>query len=126
MAATASPYGFPRWKRQCPPIRNRGCTSASTRPTRPPRKRFTPPRIPPGKGSVAYQPHLVEGEWVYILAGRGLADIDGKQYEVGPGDFMGFPAPGIAHLLRNPFDEALVYLMGGEAVPLDVLDYPTL
>jgi uncharacterized cupin superfamily protein len=69
---------------------------------------------------------MIEEEWVYILAGRGLADIDGKEYEVGPGDFMGFPAPGIAHLLRNPFKEDLVYLMGGEAVPLDVLDYPTL
>jgi uncharacterized cupin superfamily protein len=39
---------------------------------------------------------------------------------------MGFPAPGIAHLFRNPFGEDLVYLMGGEAVPLDVLDYPSL
>ena len=39
---------------------------------------------------------------------------------------MGFPTPGIAHLLRNPYDTELVYLMGGEAVPLDVLDYPTL
>ena len=39
---------------------------------------------------------------------------------------MGFPAPGIAHLLRNAFGEDLVYLMGGEAVALDVLDYPTL
>jgi len=62
---------------------------------------------------------MVEEEWVYILSGRGLADIDGQQYEVGPGDFMGFPSPGIAHLLRNPFEEELVYLMGGEAVPLD-------
>jgi uncharacterized cupin superfamily protein len=69
---------------------------------------------------------MVEEEWVYILSGRGLADIDGQQYDVGPGDFMGFPAPGTAHLLRNPFEEDLVYLMGGEAVPLDVLDYPTL
>jgi len=83
-------------------------------------------RIPPGKDSFAYHAHMVEEEWVYILSGRGLADIDGKTYEVGPGDFMGFPTPGIAHLLRNPFGEALVYLMGGEAVPLDVLDYPTL
>jgi uncharacterized cupin superfamily protein len=83
-------------------------------------------RIPPGKDSFAYHSHMVEEEWLYILSGRGLADIDGKTYEVRPGDFMGFPAPGIAHLLRNPFDQDLVYLMGGEAVPLDVLDYPTL
>jgi uncharacterized cupin superfamily protein len=83
-------------------------------------------RIPPGKDSFAYHAHMVEEEWVYVLSGRGLAEIDGKQYEVGPGDFMGFPVPGVAHLLRNPFDEDLVYLMGGESVPLDVLDYPTL
>ena len=83
-------------------------------------------RIPPGKDSFAYHAHMQEEEWVYILSGRGVAEIDGESYEVGPGDFMGFPTPGIAHLLRNPYDSELVYLMGGEAVPLDVLDYPTL
>jgi uncharacterized cupin superfamily protein len=83
-------------------------------------------RLPPGKDSFAYHAHRCEEEWVYILSGRAVADIDGESYEVGPGDFMGFPTPGIAHLLRNPFDVELVYLMGGEAVPLDVLDYPTL
>ena len=83
-------------------------------------------RIPPGKDSFAYHAHMVEEEWVYVLSGRGMADIDGKQYEVGPGDFMGFPTPGIAHLLRNPFREDLVYLMGGESQPLEVIDYPKL
>jgi uncharacterized cupin superfamily protein len=83
-------------------------------------------RIPSGKDSFAYHAHMVEEEWVYILSGRAIADIDGKSYDVGPGDFMGFPTPGIAHLLRNPFGDDRVYLMGGEAVPLDVLDYPTL
>src|SRR5947207_11242581 len=51
-------------------------------------------RIPPGKDSFAYHAHTVEEEWVYILAGRGLADIDGKQYEGGPGQLMSFPTPG--------------------------------
>jgi uncharacterized cupin superfamily protein len=83
-------------------------------------------RLPPGKDSFAYHAHMIEEEWVYILSGRGIADIDGERYEVAAGDFMGFPAPGVAHLLRNPFDADLVYLMGGEAVPLDVLDYPLL
>ena len=69
---------------------------------------------------------MIEEEWVYILSGRGVADIDGKTYDVGPGDFMAFPSPDVAHLLRNPFESDLVYLMGGEAVPLDVLDYPRL
>ncbi len=83
-------------------------------------------RLAPGKDSFAYHAHMMEEEWLYILSGRAIADIDGKAHEVGPGDFMGFPTPGVAHLLRNPFDVELVYLMGGEAVPLDVLDYPTL
>jgi uncharacterized cupin superfamily protein len=39
---------------------------------------------------------------------------------------MGFPAPSVPHLLKNPYAEELVYLMGGESLPLDVLDYPTL
>lgn len=83
-------------------------------------------RIPPGKDSFAYHSHMIEEEWVYIISGSGVADIDGGHYEVGPGDFMGFPAPGTAHLLRNPSAIELVYLMGGEGLPLDVLDYPEL
>ena len=83
-------------------------------------------RVPPGKDSFAYHSHLLEEEWLYILSGRGVAEIDGQRYDIGPGDFMGFPPPGVAHLLKNPFDTDLVYLMGGEGLPLDVLDYPRL
>jgi uncharacterized cupin superfamily protein len=90
------------------------------------RAQVTRGRMPPGKDSFAYHAHLLEEEWIYILSGRGIAEIDGQNHEVGPGDFMGFPPPAVAHLLRNPFADDLVYLMGGEALPLDVLDYPTL
>ena len=83
-------------------------------------------RIPPGKDSFAYHAHMLEEEWVYILSGRGVAEIDGVEHEVGPGDFMGFATPSVAHLLKNPFEEDLVYLMGGEDLPLDVVDYPKL
>jgi uncharacterized cupin superfamily protein len=83
-------------------------------------------RVPPGKDSFAYHAHLLEEEWLYILSGRGIAEIDGEEHEVGPGDFMGFPTPSVAHLLKNPFDEELTYLMGGEDLPLDILEYPKL
>jgi uncharacterized cupin superfamily protein len=83
-------------------------------------------RIPPGKDSFAYHSHMLEEEWLYVLSGRGIALIDGAETEVGPGDFMGFPTPSVAHLLKNPFDEELVYLMGGEDLPLDVVEYPEL
>ena len=81
-------------------------------------------RIAPGKEAFPYHSHWQEEEWIYIVAGRGLARIDGAEYEVGPGDFMAFPTPGVAHSLRNPFESELVYLMGGESRELDVADFP--
>lgn len=83
-------------------------------------------RIAPGKESFVYHAHWQEEEWIYILAGRGIAHIDGIDYEVGSGDFMAFPTPGVAHHLRNPFDTELVYLVGGESRDVDVIDFPDL
>lgn len=83
-------------------------------------------RIPPGKESFVYHSHWSEEEWIYILEGRGMARIDDVEYEVGAGDFMAFPTPGVAHHLRNPFDETLVYLMGGENRDTEVADFPDL
>ena len=83
-------------------------------------------RLPPGKDSFAYHAHMYEEEWIYILSGRALAEIDGKSTEVGPGDFMGFAAPSAPHLLRNIFEEECTYLMGGEDKPIEVVNYPAL
>jgi uncharacterized cupin superfamily protein len=83
-------------------------------------------RMPPGKESFVYHSHWGEEEWIYILSGRGVARIDDVEYEVGPGDFMAFPTPGVAHHLRNPFDEELVYLMGGENREFEIADFPDL
>jgi uncharacterized cupin superfamily protein len=81
-------------------------------------------RMPAGKESFVYHSHRHEEEWLYILSGQGVAEIDGAEYEVGPGDFMAFPAPSVAHHLRNPGPDELVYLMGGEFLPLEVADFP--
>ncbi|GAB3413551.1 cupin domain-containing protein [Massilia agilis] len=82
-------------------------------------------RIPAGHESFAYHAHHREEEWVYILSGRGMADVDDKQYEVAAGDFLGFPTS-VAHHMRNPFDEDLVYLMGGENLDTEIADFPRL
>lgn len=81
-------------------------------------------RLPPGKDSFAYHAHMLEEEWLYIISGRAVAEIDGASHEVGAGDFMGFATPSVPHLLRNPYEEECVYLMGGEDRPIDVLSYP--
>ncbi|MGH9891065.1 MAG: cupin domain-containing protein [bacterium] len=69
---------------------------------RPETDRREPRHVPGGKESFTYHSHHREEEWIYILSGQAIAEIDGAEYEVGPGDFMAFPTPSVAHHLRNP------------------------
>jgi uncharacterized cupin superfamily protein len=83
-------------------------------------------RVPAGKESFVYHSHQHEEEWIYVLSGRALALIDDVEYEVGPGDFIGFPTPSVAHHLRNPGPDELVYLVGGESRENEIADFPRL
>jgi uncharacterized cupin superfamily protein len=83
-------------------------------------------RIPSGKEAFPYHSHRHEEEWIYVLEGRGIALIDEVEYEVGPGDFMGFATPSLAHLMKNPGPAELVYLMGGEHREFEVSEFPHL
>jgi uncharacterized cupin superfamily protein len=83
-------------------------------------------RLAPGKESFVYHLHHFEEEWIYILSGQGRALIDGREYDVGPGDFMAFPTPSVAHHLVNAGTEELVYLMGGENRDMEIADFPGL
>lgn len=81
-------------------------------------------RLTEGRDSTTYHWHEQDEEFLYILAGRGIAEIDGTEHAVRSGDFMAFPAGSPAHMLRNPHPEDLVYLMAGERNALDVVHYP--
>lgn len=83
-------------------------------------------RIRGGKESFVYHSHQREEEWIYVISGRGIAEIDGGEFEVAAGDFMGFPTPSVAHHLRNPYEEDLTYLVGGENLDVEVADFPRL
>jgi uncharacterized cupin superfamily protein len=83
-------------------------------------------RVPPGKESFIYHSHYREEEWIYILSGHGVAEIDEAEFEVNPGDFMGFPTPSVAHHLRNTGDKDLVYLTGGENLEIEIAEFPRL
>jgi uncharacterized cupin superfamily protein len=83
-------------------------------------------RIPAGRESFAYHSHQHEEEWIYVLSGRAIALIDDAEYEVNAGDFIGFPAPSVAHHLSNPGPEELVYLVGGENRENEIADFPKL
>jgi uncharacterized cupin superfamily protein len=81
-------------------------------------------RLKQGDESTEYHFHHQDEEWVYILSGRGIAEIGGKKYKIGAGDFMGFAAPSLPHGMTNPYKADLVYLVGGNRCALDVCDYP--
>lgn len=81
-------------------------------------------RLRPGNESTVYHFHHNDEEWVYILSGRGRAEIGDGKFDIGPGDFMGFVAGSLPHTLTNPHQEDLVYLVGGNRLPVDVCDYP--
>jgi uncharacterized cupin superfamily protein len=83
-------------------------------------------RVPAGKESYVYHSHQCEEEWIYVLSGTAIALIDDVEYEVNAGDFIGFPAPSVAHHMRNPGPADLVYLSGGENRDFEVADVPKL
>lgn len=81
-------------------------------------------RLKQGDDSTEYHFHHQDEEWVYILSGRGIAEIGARKYKIGAGDFMGFVAGSVPHAMKNPYKADLVYLVGGNRWPLDVCDYP--
>jgi uncharacterized cupin superfamily protein len=81
-------------------------------------------RIAPGDESTEYHTHYCDEEFVYILSGRGIAEIGMRKIKIGPGDFMGFTAKSLPHGMKNPYKEDLVYLMGGTRKAIDISEYP--
>jgi len=81
-------------------------------------------RLEPGFDSTQFHYHDADEEFVLILAGQGKAFIGEETFAVGPGDFMGFPAPSPGHGLHNDSAADLLYLVGGESNPADVVHYP--
>lgn len=81
-------------------------------------------RLEPGRESTQFHFHHQDEEFLYILSGRGIAEIGEDEHEIGPGDFMAFTCHSLPHAMRNPYKEDLVYLMGGERNAIDICDYP--
>ena len=79
-----------------------------------------------GRDSLVEHMHHREEEWIYILSGRAVAIIDGERYEMAAGDFAAFPTPSVTHNLSNPYDETVVYMMGGEHADSEIADFPDL
>lgn len=80
--------------------------------------------IAPGDKSTEFHTHRYEEEAIYVLSGCGTEIIGDQTYEIGPGDFIGFPAAGAPHETVNDGQEPLVCLVIGQRLAQDVVDYP--
>ncbi|HEV7800378.1 MAG TPA: cupin domain-containing protein, partial [Burkholderiales bacterium] len=58
-------------------------------------------RLKEGATSSVHHFHHQDEEWVYILSGRGVAEIGDAKHDIEAGDFLGFVAGSAAHCLRN-------------------------
>lgn len=82
--------------------------------------------VAPGDVSTEHHRHDMVDEFVYILSGEATVYLDKEEYKVTVGDFVGFPAHGPAHSLRNIGTADLVYLVGGGRANVDICHYPHL
>ncbi|MBV1930028.1 MAG: cupin domain-containing protein [Gammaproteobacteria bacterium] len=82
--------------------------------------------VKPGHESTEYHSHEYEDECVYILSGSATATINDVEHEVNAGDFIGHPAGGEAHTMKNTGQDMLVCIVVGQRLPHDIANYPHL
>ena len=80
----------------------------------------------PGYESTEYHVHHCEDECVYVLSGNATVTIDEIDYQVSAGDFIGYPAGGLPHTMKNTGSEVLRCIVVGQRLTHDVGDYPRL
>ncbi len=80
--------------------------------------------LPPGKKSFPLHAHLVTEEALYVISGRAKVRTPEGLTPIGPGDFVAFPAGGLAHQLVNDGPEPLVYVAISAKMGSDVVQYP--
>jgi uncharacterized cupin superfamily protein len=79
----------------------------------------------PGKQSCPAHWHVREEEHFYVLEGRCVLRSGDDRHEMGPGDYVCFPADGrVAHAFENPHDTPCRLLAIGTRDPAEIAVYP--
>ena len=81
--------------------------------------------LAPGAISALFHYHSKQDEFVYILEGAATLLHGENEYQMSPGDCMGFRAgSGVASQLVNNSSEPVVYLEAGDRTAGDEAEYP--
>jgi len=82
-------------------------------------------RIQPGAASALLHAHSRQDEFIYILEGHPTLVVDDENFQMSPGQCVGFKAgAGMAHQLVNRSDSPVSYLEIGDRSPGDEVNYP--
>ncbi|MFT3717252.1 cupin domain-containing protein [Pseudorhodoferax sp.] len=80
--------------------------------------------VAPGGMTTVLHSHEFVDEFIYILSGAATVFLNEEEFSVAAGDFIGLPARGPSHSMRNTGTADLVYLVGGNRPVFDVCNYP--
>lgn len=81
--------------------------------------------LAPGAISALCHAHARQDELIYVLAGRPTLMMGEAEYQLEPGQCMGFKAgTGIAHQVVNRTDAMVQLLEIGDRTPHDTVEYP--
>jgi len=82
--------------------------------------------VEPGLETTEPHRHYHEDECVYVLSGTATAFIEGKEFPIKVGDFIGYRKGGYSHSIKNTGSQTLRCIVVGQRLPHDVGDYPRL
>jgi len=80
--------------------------------------------LAPGKKSFPLHAHQVTEEALFVLSGHAKVRTPEGLAELGPGDYVSFPAGGPAHQLINDGTEPFRYVGLSAIFGYDAVDYP--
>jgi uncharacterized cupin superfamily protein len=80
--------------------------------------------LAPGKRSFPLHAHHVTEEALFVISGTAKVRTPEGETPIGPGDFVSFPAGGVAHQVINDSTQPLVYIGMSASSGADVVEYP--
>ena len=78
----------------------------------------------PGKKSFPLHSHAITEEAMFVISGKGQVRTPEGLTPISAGDYVSFPAGGLAHQLINDGTEPMVYLGMAATQGVDVVEYP--
>lgn len=81
-------------------------------------------QLDPGATSALLHAHTVQDEFVFIVEGTATVVIGEQEYQLSPGECVGFKAGSQAHQILNRSSETVTYLEIGDRSRGDAVIYP--